>query len=226
MTTCVFRKIVLSLGALHLTLMAVIGIWFWSSPALFESRQPERLPPELLDCTSITLLGQPINVTSSPLRVVSLVLYAVFALPGLNLLIPAAALLALHIGYHRITNRDHDAEPSVKPVYIALIFLLAVNILFMIDIETTITLHDVSDESKWTFGQTLAVLLLILPIRDVVGFITHVRNRRRRARYTTWLTDALEDDYGMDELKIAVKYADIRTEAPGKLLILSAIEYG
>jgi hypothetical protein len=210
----IFKKIVLFLGSLHLTLMAVIGIWFWSSPALFERRQPGPINTDTAECASMALMGQTVGLSSSPLRAVSLVIYAAFVAPGLNLLAPAALFLASHITYHRIRNRGDDAKPSVVPVYAGLVFLLFVNIVFLVDIETTIGRHRVAEETQWTFGQTLAVLLLILPLRDVFDFIIHVRNEKRRGRYSEELKDAL--NFGsMNRVKRAVKYADIRVDAPG-----------
>jgi hypothetical protein len=240
MITRIFRKIVLSLGALHLTLMAAIGIWFWSSPARFELQQPGYSPTDKsFDCALTSLLGKSISLSSSPLQAVSLMIYIVFVVPGLNLLMPATLFLALHISYHRVTKQNDNAKLSVMPVYIGLMFLLAVNVVFMVNIESTISLHRLTDESTWTFGQTLAVLLLVLPLRDVFGFIMHVRNERRRARYTKKLTDALEANSEpcykdlshfcgftgckrefMHKVKRAVKYADIRVEASGMSPVL------
>jgi len=52
---------------------------------------------------------------------------------------------------------------------------MAVNIVFISDIETTIhraePIQHTGDESRWTFGQTLAIFLLILPVRDVYDYI-------------------------------------------------------
>jgi hypothetical protein len=229
----IFNKIVLSLGSLHLTLMAVIGIWFWSSPVRFGDVQHEPLGHEILECTTTTLLGKTIDLTSSPLRVVSLVIYALFAVPGLNLLMPAAFFFALHFIYHR--RRPQGDNPSVVPVYISLLFLLAVNIVFMVDIESTISFHNVTEESQWTFGQTLAVLLLVLPLRDVYSFVKRDRKEKRhkkhRAECTSLLKDALQDDKmehtkRMEQVKSALKYADVRAEALGMLLELHALFQG
>jgi hypothetical protein len=216
MAVRIFSKIVLSLGSLHLTLMAVIGIWFWSSPARFEAQQHGHIDPLGLECTSMSLMGNKIDLSSSPLRIVSLVIYAFFAIPGLNLLVPAALFLALHVVYHHFRPRKEKAEPSVVPVYVSLMFLLAVNIVFMVDIETTITLHEVTDESNWTFGQTLAVLLLVLPLRDVFDFVMRVRHNKRRDRCTQELKDALNAS-DMNTVKRVVKYANIQEEARGML---------
>jgi hypothetical protein len=235
MVTRIFRKIVLSLGSLHLTLMAVIGIWFWSSPARFGDVQRDPISPNVLKCTSMSLLGNPINLTSSPLRVVSLGIYAFFMVPGLNLLLPAALFLALHIVYHRLRPRADETKPSVVPVYIGLIFLLAVNIVFMADIETTVSHHKVSDESQWTFGQILAILLLVLPLRDVsmfiVDFRTEKHHKERNAKCTQQLKAVLENNHmkhaeRMGHVKEAVKHADIRVEASGMLLVLYAVNQG
>jgi hypothetical protein len=215
----ILRKIVLSLGSLHLTLMAVIGIWFWSSPTLFESRQPEHPEASSLYCTSTNVLGQTISLTSLPLRAVSLVIYSFFLIPGLNLLAPAALFLAAHIGYHRMRNRDNHAKLSILPIFAGLLFLLAINVVFLVNIETTIRQHQVDEEALWTFGQTLAVLLLVLPLRDVFSFITHVRkekrHEKRRARCTEELKRALERG-NMDMVMKVVKHADLRAEATGR----------
>jgi hypothetical protein len=226
----VIRKIVLSLGSLHLTLMAVIGIWFWSSPALFESRQHQRPEaPVYLHCTSTHVLGQTISLTSPPLRAMSLVIYSLFLIPGLNLLAPAALFLAAHIGYHRMMNRADNAKLSVVPVVTGLSLLLAINVVILIDIETTITRHQVNEEALWTFGQTLAVLLLVLPLRDVIGFIMHVRKEKRHEKRRTSCTEELkralkdEDTHGVIR---AVKYADLRAEATGRPSLFHAVDEG
>jgi hypothetical protein len=229
MAARIFNKIVLSLGSLHLTLMAAISIWFWSSPALFGAVQHKPLGHEILECTTTSLLGKTIALTSSPLRVVSLVIYAFFTVPGLNLVMPAAFFFALHFVYHRGRPKGDTADLRVEPVYISLMFLLAVDIVFMVDIETAISHHQVSDDSQWTFGQTLAVLLLVLPLRDVFYFIRdsirarHIKKRRQEC--TDELKAALQNDKmdpaeRMRQVKRAVKYADIRVEAPGMFLVL------
>jgi hypothetical protein len=236
MATRIFRKIVLSLGSLHLTLMAAIGIWFWRSPALFGAVQHEPLKADVLACTSISLLGKTINLSSSPLRVVSLVIYAFFAVPGLNLVVTAAFFFTLHFVYHRWRPQGAAAAtPSVVPVSISLLFLLAVNIVFIVNIETTVKLHKVPGESQWTFGQTLAVLLLVLPLRDVYHFVQHIfeekHHQERRTKCTQDLKHALEDNEmehakRMKQVKDAVKYADIRDEASGMSLVSYAVYQG
>jgi membrane protein YdbS with pleckstrin-like domain len=101
---------------------------------------------------------------------------------------------------------------SVVPAALGLLFLLAIDVVFLVSIETTISHHDVTEENKWTFGQTLAVLLLALPVRDVVDFVIHGRHEKRRERCNKALEDALNRGE-VDEVRKAVRYADIRVQA-------------
>jgi predicted RND superfamily exporter protein len=77
-----------------------------------------------------------------------------------------------------------------------------INIVFIVDIETTIRraiqYQNANDESQWTFGQTLALLLLVLPMRDVFDYI----KESREAEYARECTEALKD---------AVKHRDIES---------------
>jgi hypothetical protein len=97
------------------------------------------------------------------------------------------------------------------PIITGLSILLLINIVFIVDIETTINqavpYQDANDESKWTFGQTLALLLLVLPMRDVFDYIKESREVERAARCTADLKDAVKNqDLGL--LQRAAKYAD------------------
>jgi hypothetical protein len=71
------------------------------------------------------------------------------------------------------------AYPSIVPILVGLAILLGLNIIFLIDIELTIGQKGSGDESSWTFGQILAVLLLVLPFRDL---LVAMRARSEKAR--------------------------------------------
>jgi hypothetical protein len=213
------NRTALSLGSLHLMLMAIIGVWFWSSPSHFARPPDEATEFGSIECTSMALLGRTIDLSSPSLRAWSLIIYACFMAPGLNLLVPAALFLAMHIGYCYLTNSNTKKKLSTVPAYIGLMFLLAVNVVFLVDIETAMRRakrDEEAEESQWTFGQTLAVLLLILPLRDLFSFILHVRRLKRNERYTTSLKYALQDG-DMERVKKVVQFADIRVEASGML---------
>jgi hypothetical protein len=189
---------VIGLGSLHLTLMAIIGIWLWSSPAQFESSQPDLIPTSggsviPLECTSISLFGQAIQLSSQVLRTCSLVIYGFFLAPILNLIIPTSLFLTLYMGLHGFFGPalHNSRDTGVISVMIGLFFLLLINAVFMIDTELTI--HRVHNqqpgESQWTFGQTLALLLLSLPIRDTALLEFY---RRDCARLTLQFQEAIE----------------------------------
>jgi hypothetical protein len=106
----------------------------------------------------------------------------------------------------------------VWPILTGLSFLLAIDIVFIFDIETTIKraipYQDATDESKWTFGQTLALLLLVLPMRDIYDYIKESREAEHAARskeYAAQCTEDLKDAVkrkDLDLLRKAALYAD------------------
>jgi hypothetical protein len=219
----VFKKIVLSLGSIHLTVMAALGLWVWSSPYMFEKSQPNLLESidNLLpvECTYTSVLGQMISMKSQGLRLSSMIMYGIFLIPGLNLLIPALVFLALFILYHQSWNfscksngstKSDQTNPSTVPIFVGLLLLLGINIVFLVDIETTV--HEVisqrPDESQWSFGQTLALLLLSLPIRDLVEFLLEVRALRRRETDTEEYKLAL-DTGDLGQMKKLAKNANV-----------------
>jgi hypothetical protein len=221
--TRILKKIVLSLGSVHLTAMAAIGLWVWSSPYMFEQSQGHLLEiiNDLLpvECTYTSVLRNKISLMSQGLRLSSLIMYGVFLIPGLNLLIPAAVFLALFILYHQAWNlprksnhstRSDETNPSTVPIFVGLLLLLGINIVFLVDIETM--LHGVvdqrPDESQWSFGQTLALLLLSLPIRDLFEFLLEVRALRRRNEDTEKFEVAL-NERDLPKMKELAKNADV-----------------
>jgi hypothetical protein len=131
--------------------------------------------------------------------------------------------LALHIGFHKLTIPTKHSKPitrqfsGVAPVFIGLIFLLAINIMFLINIETTIhriKCRQESGESEWTFGQTLALLLLLLPIHDVFEFVLQVQELKYRDRCTRQLKTVIEEE-NLTKVKELAQEASVRVEAKG-----------
>jgi hypothetical protein len=179
---------VIALGSFHLTLMAVIGIWLWSSPARFETSQPAFTSPYPLECTSMSLMGRDIRLSSLILQAWSLITYSFFLVPGLNLVLPGVVFLALYIYLHRRhLSRAYPWPPgrhaTALLVVPGLLFLLLINIVFVIDTELTIhrgVKQQQPGESQWTFGQTLALLLLSLPLRDTALLEFYRRDYVRR----------------------------------------------
>jgi hypothetical protein len=132
-------------------MMAVVGVWLWSSPAHFERSQDQNklLPVDStrppFECTSITLLGLSVPIQSPELRAWFLLLYSFFLVPALNLVVPALLFLALYINTYRLRpplkiSWEHNSwelhllkDNGATGVAVGLIFLLIINIFFMVD---------------------------------------------------------------------------------------------
>jgi hypothetical protein len=103
LTRLILAAPVLTLGSIHLSMMAAIGIWLWHDPAGF-GKPIDRCTPML------TIFGASVSFNSTPLRIFSLTMYAVVLIPGLNLLPPFAFFLFLHISYNRVLTRIHKVK--------------------------------------------------------------------------------------------------------------------
>jgi hypothetical protein len=105
-----------------------------------------------------------------------------------------------------------DITQATWPILIGLIFLLGVNILFIADIETSLhqaSPYQESGESQWTFGQILALLLLVLPLRDVYDYIRECMKFEYANKCTEVLKDSLNrQSPDLDTALRAAKHAD------------------
>jgi hypothetical protein len=191
------KRYVLVLGSLHLTLMGALGVWLWSdlhsfgrgnrAPATFKAAN------ELtLERATIAILGQGVPLASSALRFASITIYSLFLAPGLNLIPHMVLLLAVYLGCRRIPL---SKRWDVLPAYIGLGILLVINIVFIVDIELTrkinIALQE-GEEADWGFGQILAILLLLLPLRDLGEAVLARRLKQRQGELTQDLRDAVK----------------------------------
>ncbi len=78
-----------------------------------------------------------------------------------------------------------DRGAGSRPVHTAflivgLVCLVAVNVLFIVDVELTLRRNkenQTDEERQWGFGQILALLLLVVPLRDAWNALRHIRNR-------------------------------------------------
>ncbi|KAJ6489448.1 hypothetical protein DFH09DRAFT_1338868 [Mycena vulgaris] len=240
---------VLTLGSIHLSLMAAVGIWLWSDPSKFGHPLDPSCDPML------TVVGIPARFSSKPLRIASLTMYSLILIPGLNLIPPFVFFLTLHISYNwcrrwyqspsldvvprpfpatQDINRpnspstsNHGAQPqpsdssssllssdielqsrrssvvsgtvtqprtapdteqggpsrrssaavsSGVALVVGLVSLVAINVLFIVDIELTLRRNkgDQNGDDQWGFGQVLALLLLIIPLRDAWGALQDI----------------------------------------------------
>jgi hypothetical protein len=90
----VSKQPVLTLGSIHLSLMAAVGIWLWSDPLKFGHPLDPSCDPTL------TVIGVSARFSLKPLRITSLAMYSLVLIPSLNLIPPFAFFLTLHISYN------------------------------------------------------------------------------------------------------------------------------
>jgi hypothetical protein len=139
--------------------------------------------------------------------------------------------LGLFLGYQAFHKHGDRKTPSIVPTVIGLVLLLAINIIFLVDIE--LTLLQASGESGWTFRQILAMLLLVLPLRDLVKtFLSRHEKQRikelahhemqRKKEHTQLLRNAIKDKATSETIVALVKNgADVNTLVEGTRVYLS-----
>ncbi|KAG6843102.1 hypothetical protein H0H87_007830 [Tephrocybe sp. NHM501043] len=153
---------VIIIGTFHLSLMASVGIWFWSNPAHFSTVSPGNCA--LL--ASAVVVGKAVPLGSPGLRIWSLLIYSVLFIPFFNLLIPVALLGV------PLFALQHSKQMKVCWIMAGLGILGVIDVLLLFDTEWGIRKNINQkllspEEGNWTFGQTLALLLLLVPLRDL-----------------------------------------------------------
>jgi hypothetical protein len=168
-----------TLASAHLTLFAAFGVWVWLTIHHFG------------DCDSFTgdtrlaiLPGVNIRVTS-PLRIYFIVLYIICLIPFLNIILICALeflviyivrlddLLKLILKIKRIFFPPSDkTNNQTSNLHSFIVLTLFVQVYFIVTTELTIRtnrplLVDSAQEGDWTFGQTLAVALIAIPLKEV-----------------------------------------------------------
>ncbi|KAJ7050104.1 hypothetical protein C8F01DRAFT_1237969 [Mycena amicta] len=207
------KESVLTLGSLHLTVMATIGLWLWSDPKHFGTS---------VECDpALTIIGQGVPLSSRPLRIGSLIMYTLVLFPGLNLLPPFIFFLALHIGYNKLRRTlnslftsdkgqtmPHELKvPARTDLLVAsLVFLVAFNVIFIFDIERTLQRNkgnQLAEDDEWGFGQVLALLLLVVPLKDAYGSFQTIWEKLQgdEKRFTELFRRDCQSQSILDELK-------------------------
>ncbi|KAF6743833.1 hypothetical protein DFP72DRAFT_111179 [Ephemerocybe angulata] len=217
---------VLLLGSLHLSLMAGLGVWLWSDIRGFGNMRDRAANDCAAEHAHISILGRPIPFSSGPLRIAFLTAYGLFLVPGINLLLPMVVFLGFYYcarglappmiiqpGPRRMPwdmnawerLRDSTLRSvqnsiarrwSIFPPVLGLVFLLAINLIFIIDIELTLRQNANlrgQDEFLWGFGQTLAIIPLLMPLRDISQALIVSRMRQRDLGKALGYTVMLKD---------------------------------
>ncbi|KAF5359673.1 hypothetical protein D9756_003347 [Leucocoprinus leucothites] len=159
----------LTLGALHLSFVAALGFWFWLKVDTFGANSQCTPRPPLF----LVILSHRISIDSRALRIISLAIYGVCAIPGINLMIVGGAVYGPSALCSWLLEKLLPIPKNVAfflPGYVTLAVLIGINVVIAIDTETMV--HQTKQfvqpgESQWTFGQTLAILMLVLPLKDI-----------------------------------------------------------
>ncbi|KAJ7255911.1 ankyrin repeat-containing domain protein [Mycena rebaudengoi] len=168
---------VFSLGSLHLTLMSVLGLWLWTDIKSFG---------KVTECDKtpiFSVLGKPLPLTSPFLRVLSLTMYGIVTIPFVNLALPMAVGIASYALWNRKCRPQQSGvihkPPSIWPIGICLGAVFAINIIFLIDTELTLSRNksiQQPGEALWSFGQSLALTILFQPLWDLSKSVWHGLN--------------------------------------------------
>ncbi|KAF6743815.1 ankyrin repeat-containing domain protein [Ephemerocybe angulata] len=240
------KRIVLLLGSLHLSLMAGLGLWLWS-----DIRGFGRLS-EANDCAAefalVTILGRHVPFASWALRITSFVIYAIFLMPGINLLLPIAVFLGLYFCCRHLPApkpiRPEDPAPYARPgtrlarmhnfivrrwamlpPCIGLVVLLAINLVFILDIELTLKQNagfQGEDEAEWGFGQILAMLLLFMPLRDLAEAVLARRIKQRQRDLNLALKGAVNSNDWEAVLTLVARGVDPNVDLEGDMSAVHA----
>ncbi|KAJ7501641.1 hypothetical protein B0H11DRAFT_724791 [Mycena galericulata] len=157
------------IGSLHLSLMGALGIWLWLNPEGFGSSLS--CPPG----ATISLFSHAFPMGSHVLRVFSLIVYIAVLIPIANLVLPTALILVPYflcpLGKW---DRSHRERVAVWCVALGLTMLFTINVIFIVDTELSISRNEsrqADQDEVWTLGQTLALLLLVLPIKSLIQYL-------------------------------------------------------
>ena len=112
-------------------------------------------------------------------------------------------------------------SPTVYTAFliVGLVFLVAINVLFIVDIELTLQRnkkHQTDEEREWGFGQILALLLLIVPLRDAWNALRVIRSRPQQQFEELFETSAQATSVVEKLAELVTAGADPGKQIPGK----------
>ncbi|KAG6879263.1 hypothetical protein C0992_004010 [Termitomyces sp. T32_za158] len=168
------RKFVIIIGSLHLALMAAVGIWLWSHPAGFGGSGLCSLS------ATISIFGKQVQLGSDELRMWSIMVYSTALIPMLNLFIPIAFFSTLLLILKHIFRSS--GKLILHTTLTGLGTLAIIDVVMLVDTEVAMKRNrkqfQLSSETQWTYGQTLAILLLLVALHDLGESILEKRARQ------------------------------------------------
>ncbi|KIK54710.1 hypothetical protein GYMLUDRAFT_892872 [Collybiopsis luxurians FD-317 M1] len=180
-------------------------------------------------------LGLQIPVSLGIARDWSIAIYSVLLVPGINLILPVMLFRAFYGIYdllrpsqRRKINSGTQSEASIVPILTGLTVLAIINVIFVVDTEimlaTSSLFKESHDAAEWTFGQTIALLLLVLPIRDLIEGIMRKPDTRRRKQHTRNLRKAVERGSPDLIMNLVKDGANVNVEVNPKSKFASALQ--
>jgi hypothetical protein len=203
---------------LHLTLFSAYGTWFW-----FTIAQRNDYCDQL---TTHGILFASIPVTSKPLRIVTIIFYTICTIPFVNVLIfGCLELIVIYLIYrlqwwfrspvrsdskkngpHNLGDflGESSESDSGTVLYSFIGLTLVIQIYFIVSTELTIRFNahllaenqGANEENEWTFGQTLAVALIVVPLIQVWKDARKTENQEVYKRWwrklKIWLESVLQ----------------------------------
>ncbi|KAF5345584.1 hypothetical protein D9756_011055 [Leucocoprinus leucothites] len=181
---------VLIIGSLHLSLMSAVGIWLWAKPLAFGNSPP------CSPSASLFIVGQQTSIGSQDLRKWSLLIYSLLLIPGLNLIAPIGFFTAPIWVLHHFFSFPLKQESMLRFARVGLAMLVTIDVILLADTEITIGKNQgltANGDSDWTFGQTLALLLLLIPMHDIGEVLSErcakIVGERLKAASTTGIVE-------------------------------------
>jgi hypothetical protein len=159
------NKFAFCMAIVHLAVMGIFGIWLWAKIDVFGSH------PKCTPATFLTIFGHDIAVTNGRLRRGSIAIYSMAVIPFWNVvIIPFAATLVLVFLTLVFVFLHLPDDWSRFTLLGGVIFMVLLEVVFVVDMELMISRSSTmvkEGESQWTFGQTLAILMIALPLIEV-----------------------------------------------------------
>jgi hypothetical protein len=160
---------VVLLSVFHLSAIGALGIWLWAK-IHSSGDQPECTP-----VTFLTIFSHDISVMHSSLHHSSISLYSMAVVPFLNLFIFILAgtlvpgILSFAYCGLRVVGWPENWHKFI--LICGILAMVLLEVLFIVDTELLIWRSSKwvkKGELQWTFGQTLALILVVVPLFEMM----------------------------------------------------------
>ena len=157
---------VVPMSVFHLSAMGAFGIWFWATIDSFGDQ------PECTPATFSTIFGVDVPVTQNSFRCGSIILYSLVVVPFLNFIILAGAVvIGILLFAHCVCIPRRPGNRKAFVLIGGILVMVLLEVIFITDTELLMSRSSKlvkQGESDWSFGQTLALISLLLPFVETI----------------------------------------------------------